>query len=150
MNIFASIFAHKAVAVATAASLALGTTSVAMAHKADVERHESHEDKSKSEVHQNKKAAVDIAIGTKGRTLVHGATVTGVSGSTISARSSWGTSVINWTVNTASATKFLLKGEGTTTISAIATGDTVNFDGTLATTSGQFTVDAHIVRDISR
>lgn len=145
MNIFASIFAHKVVAVAAAASLALGTSTVALAHnkdKNDVKKHETHQVKSTS--------SVDIAVGSKGRTLVHGATVTGVSGNTVQARTSWGTSVINWTVNTASTTKFLLKGEGKTTISSIAVGDTINFDGKLATTSAPFTVSAHIVRDTSR
>jgi hypothetical protein len=69
---------------------------------------------------------------TNGKALVRGAKVTSVSGSTINATVTWGSSTLNWTVNTDSATKYYNRLGNTGAFADIATGDSISFAGTIS------------------
>ncbi len=92
---------------------------------------------------------VDVAIGHDGKVHVKGATVTAVSGSTITATTQWGAPSMTWTLNTnASTTRFTAQGSGSTTISTIAAGDRISFEGKLATTTSGFVVNVKAVKEL--
>ncbi len=69
---------------------------------------------------------------TNGKTLVRGAKVTSVSGSTINATVTWGSATLNWTVNTDAATKYYNRLGNTGSFADIAAGDSVSFAGTIS------------------
>ncbi len=158
MNLFFNHAAQAFVGLAAAASLGLGGSVAAhniQAHsdtKADVEvgnqGDSPRSDKNEVKHSAAKPAMIDIAIGAKGRVLVHGATVTAVSTGSVSAKSTVGASSINWTLNTASA-KFIAKENSTTTLASIVVGDTVSFTGTLSSTTA-FAVDVWTLHDTTR
>jgi hypothetical protein len=89
---------------------------------------------------------VEVAISTNGSTLVRGAKVTSVSGSTINAATNYGSSKLDWTVTTDSNTEFA-SNNGGTGLSGIAVGDTVSFRGTLDQAVSGLTVKANVVKD---
>jgi hypothetical protein len=93
--------------------------------------------------------ALDVSVNANGRTVVHGATVTGVSSSTITATTAWGGTTVTWTLATNGSTKFLYKGGKVATNAVVVAGDKINFEGFLAAT-GAFTVNANSVRDLSK
>ena len=157
MNFFYEHLAHGVVGLAAVASLGLGggvaahTIQTHADSKARIEvRNEADKREHKEAKHSTNVAPkhVDITIGASGRVLVHGATVTGVSSTSVIAKSSIGVSVVSWTVNTGSA-RIIAKGDGTTTLGSIVVGDSVNFSGTLSTNSA-FTVNAGVLRDTTR
>ena len=69
---------------------------------------------------------------TNGKALVRGAKVTSVSGSTINATVTWGTSTLNWTVNTDGATKYYNRLGNTGVFADIVAGDSISFAGTIS------------------
>lgn len=91
---------------------------------------------------------VDVRFGANGRVMVSGAKVTGISGNTISASTTWGSAVFNWTVNTDANTKFNSRHEGKTSLADIAVGHTVSFSGTI-NGSSPLNVNAGNVKDWS-
>ena len=92
--------------------------------------------------------ATTVSIGNGGKVLVRGATVTGVSGSTITAKSAWGQSTLVWSVLTASTTSFVGK-DSQHTLASVVVGDTISFNGSLDTTVAGLVVRAKTVRDWS-
>ena len=161
MNFFYDHLVHGFVGLAAMASVGLGGSVVAQQVQAHAEGQvkvhvDSKVGTDKADKREHKEAKhtivapkpVDVIIGANGRVLVHGATVTAVSSTSVNAKSSIGVSVINWAVNTDSA-KIVAKGGGTTTLGTIAIGDTVNFAGKLSSTSA-FTVNASLLQDKTR
>lgn len=93
---------------------------------------------------------VEVNIGSNGGVLVRGAQVTGVSSSTIDAKTSLGASVLSWVVKTDGSTEFTTVGGANTGLSGIAVGDTISFRGTLDQAVSGLTVNAKIVKDWSQ
>lgn len=89
---------------------------------------------------------VEVMIGTNGGTLVRGAKVTSVSGSTINATTNYGSSKLDWTVKTDTNTEFAAN-KGGTGLSQIAVGDTVSFRGNLDQSVSGLTIQANVVKD---
>ncbi len=156
---FLNYVVHGAVGLGAMASVGLGGGVVAQhvqAHndieaKAHIEAKIDKEKGDKKEVKRpvTKPINITVAIGAKGRVAVHGATVTAVSGNTVTAKSSVNASSINWSVNTASAKVFAKGQRATTTLASVAVGDTVNFAGVLSS-SASFVVDASVLHDLTR
>ncbi len=90
---------------------------------------------------------VEVNIGSNGSALVRGAKVTSVSGSTIGADTSYGSSILNWLVKTDSTTKFTANKGSTTGLAHIAVGDLVSFQGSLDQAVSGLTVNAKAVKD---
>ena len=95
-------------------------------------------------------SGLTVSIGDDGRALVRGAEVTALSGSTITARTDWGSTELTWTVRTDSDTDFVRKNGSGTAISDIVVGDIVSFSGMLDEDAGAFTVDADTVKNWSK
>lgn len=106
------------------------------------------QDTAASSANSGTHTAVMVNINPAGRVLVRGAVVTGVSGSTISANTAWGSEVLSWSVSVASSTK-LVGNRGAAALADIKTGDTLAFSGPLDATAGNLTVNAQVVRDVS-
>jgi len=100
-------------------------------------------------------AGVLININPSGNVQVQGATVTALSGSTLTATTVWGSTVLSWTIVTSSSTQLVNNNKksddnrGLMTLADIKVGDTVNFQGSLATGNAGLTVNARVVRDQS-
>lgn len=94
-------------------------------------------------------STLEVHINDNGKTLVRGAKVTAVSGSVITATTTFGTNVMTWTVNTTSNTQFVRKFGGVSSTAEIQVGDFLSFSGMLSTTATGLTVDATIVKDWS-
>lgn len=92
---------------------------------------------------------VEVNIGANGGALVRGAKVTGVSGSTVNANTSFGASVMNWIVKTDSDTEFTADKGGASGIANIAVGDIISFRGTIDQAVAGLTVKAKVVKDWS-
>lgn len=89
---------------------------------------------------------VEVAISANGDTLVRGAKVTSVSGSTINATTNYGSSKLDWTVKTDGGTEFTAN-KGGSGLSQIAVGDTVSFRGSIDQAVSGLTVNAKVVKD---
>ena len=92
---------------------------------------------------------VEVNIGSNGNVLVRGAKVTSVSGATVNANTSLGSSVLNWIVKTDSETDFTAHKGGSNGIASIAVGDIVSFRGALDQSASGLTVQAKQVKDWS-
>lgn len=96
---------------------------------------------------------VMINIAPSGNVHVKGATVTAVSGNTVSAKTVWGSTTLNWTVNANSSTEILGnssgKGNGRIALADIKVGDLVNWSGMLDSSAAALTVNAQVLRDVS-
>lgn len=95
-------------------------------------------------------SGLTVSIGDDGRALVRGAEVTAVSGGTLTAKTSWGSSALTWTVRTDGDTDFVRKNGSGTALGDIATGDIVSFSGMLDEDANAFTVDADAVKNWSK
>ncbi len=93
-------------------------------------------------------STLEVSIADSGKTVVRGAKVTAVSGSTITAETVWGASSITWKAQTDSETQFIRKSGTNAGITDIAVGDYVSFSGMLVSGSS-FTVDADVVKNWS-
>ncbi len=92
---------------------------------------------------------VEVVVTGSGKPLVRGATVTAVSGSTITAATTWGGTTLSWSVVTDAATRFLGKEGNPVVFSDIAVGDIVSFAGSWNPGSS-LSVRASAVKDLSR
>ena len=144
MKIFENIFAHKVIAVATVATLAFGGAGVALAHDNNNGEGRNGEDRAPRAIMPH----VEIQINNGGHVSVRGATVTAISGNTITATTALGSTTLSWTVLTDSSTKFIAS--STNTIGAIAVGDAISFQGSMHGNATTLTVDAKVVKDLSR
>ncbi len=95
------------------------------------------------------KSGLEVQIGESGRVLVRGATVTGVSGNTITATTVWGSASVTWTVNASNA-QFVDRGGRNAGLADISVGDTVSFNGSLNTSASAFSVNATTVKNWSK
>ena len=94
-------------------------------------------------------STLEIHIGNDGKALVRGARVTGISGNTINAATSWGSLVVNWAVVTDGNTEFIRRYGGASQISEVSIGDYLSFMGPLDTTKTLLTVNAKTVKNWS-
>lgn len=91
---------------------------------------------------------LEVHITDTGKVLVRGAKVTAVSGNTISAETLWGSAVMTWSVLTDGSTEFIRRAGGKGSVSDIAVGDLISFQGTLQTSvASPLTVQAKIVKN---
>lgn len=95
------------------------------------------------------KKGVEVQIQESGRTLVRGATVTAVNGSTITASVVLGGTTLTWTAVTDGSTKFLDKNGRTGALNTVAVGNTISFSGSLTNASG-LSVKADTVKNWSK
>jgi hypothetical protein len=145
MNIFSSISGKVLLSVAAAGVVIAPLAAMAK----DNNKGSNGESENRSvSVTVSAKPQVDVSIGSQGRVVVHGATVTGVSSSTVTATTNWGGTTITWSVNTSNA-QITYKGGRDAQAGVIAAGDAINFEGTFAPT-GSFAVNAKTVRDLSK
>lgn len=98
---------------------------------------------------RNVGSTLETHIFDDGKVLVRGAKVTAVSGSVISAATTWGSLTLNWTVNTDASTEIVRKQGGRAAITEVSVGDYVSFQGMLVTTASTPTVQARIVKNWS-
>jgi len=98
-----------------------------------------------------------VHIGQNGKVEVHGAIVTGVSGSVITATTEWGSAKLTWTVDTASSTTFKDKSgrkggkskRQAVGAADVVVGNTIDFNGALDSSSTGLHVDARVVHNKS-
>ncbi|HRH31519.1 MAG TPA: DUF5666 domain-containing protein [Candidatus Paceibacterota bacterium] len=133
-----------------ALALAVGGVSIA---RADNDREKENRG---NDSHQNEREArlvgssLEVHITDSGKVLVRGAKVASVSGSTITATTTWGSVAMNWTVTTDSNTKLLRRYGGSSAMTEIAVGDFISFQGNLVTgTASPMTVLAKTIKDWS-
>ncbi len=94
-------------------------------------------------------STLEVHISNGGKVLVRGAVVTAVNGSTITATTTWGPSVMTWNVTTDGSTKLIRRFGGNSTITEIAIGDFISFQGTLTNGGTSMTVLAKTIKDWS-
>ncbi len=99
--------------------------------------------------HADSLPGIDVHIGAGGNAQVEGAKVTAVSGSDVSANTSFGSSVMNWLVKTDGNTEFAAKG-GVSGLANIAVGDVISFRGAIDQSVSGLTVKAKAVKDWSK
>lgn len=95
------------------------------------------------------RGGVGVFVGQNGIVHVLGAQVASISGSVVNAVSTFGSVVLNWTVNTSNSTKIFVGGSATSSVSAIHTGDKISFTGNASSTSSPLTVTARVIHDIT-
>ena len=95
----------------------------------------------------NTQTGKEIHISNDGTVLVRGATVTAVSGNTVTATTAWGSANVTWTLKTDNAEFLRMKGSGER--SDVVSGHMISFAGTLDQATGAFTVNAQVVKDWS-
>jgi hypothetical protein len=93
------------------------------------------------------KPASQVSIASSGQVIVKGATVTSVSGNTITARVAWGSMSFIWTVTTDGSTHFSPATSSSAALKAIKIGDTIAFTGDIDTSVYNPTVIASVVKD---
>ncbi len=99
---------------------------------------------------RNTGSSLEVHFYDNGSVLVRGAKVTAISGNVVNASMSWGSSVLNWTVNLSASSKVVRKFGGVASVSEIAVGDILSFQGNLDTTNtSPFTVNASTVKNWS-
>lgn len=91
-------------------------------------------------------AILGITIANNGLTYLKNATVTGVSGHTLTASISWGKADFPWTVETSYVTLFLLKSGTSGTLESIHVGDQVSITGMLEVNATEPTIKAKSIR----
>lgn len=92
--------------------------------------------------------AIALRIGANGMTDVRGAKVTGITGTTLSAVSTVGSTALSWTVQTDAATKFRAR-NGEIRFADIRIGDTLNFKGMIVGGGSVLSVQASSVTDVT-
>lgn len=105
-------------------------------------------DNHKKEAHNNG-TTLEVHINDNGSVLVRGAKVTAISGSIISASTTFGTSTIAWTIDASSISKVIRRYGGNGTIADVQIGDYISFNGALTTTASGFNVKATSLKDWS-
>lgn len=95
------------------------------------------------------RSGTSVAIGNNGGVLVRGAEVTAVSGSTVTARTTWGDTSVSWTVQTDGDTDFIDLGGDGSALADVNVGETISFSGYIDTDDGAFSVDADVLRNWS-
>ncbi len=107
---------------------------------------DNHGERAK-EVH-NAGSTLEVHINDNGKVLVRGAKVTAISGTTISAETLFAGSSISWVVDASATPKVIRRYGGNSSLSEIAIGDLISFNGTL-TATGAWNVKATSLKDWS-
>ncbi len=95
-------------------------------------------------------STLEVHIFDNGKVLVRGAKVTGVSGTVVSAYTTWGSVTLNWSVNSDAGSKVVRRYGGVSSVSEIAVGDFISFHGNIVTTSSSpIMVNADVLKDWS-
>lgn len=94
------------------------------------------------------RSGTGVFVGENGVVHVMGAQISAISGNIISAFTSIGNIVMNWTVNASSDTKIFAGGSKTATVADFKIGDTIAFSGTTSTSS-PLSVSAKKIVDIT-
>lgn len=102
----------------------------------------------KQEAHNNG-TTLEVHINDNGSVLVRGAKVTAISGSLISASTTFGTSSIAWTIDGSAVSKVTRRYGGNGTVADIQVGDYLGFNGSLTSTTTGFAVKATSLKDWS-
>ncbi len=105
-------------------------------------------DNGKKEAHNNG-TTLEVHINDNGSVLVRGAKVTAISGSIISASTTFGTSSIAWTIDGSGVSKVTRRYGGNGTVADIQIGDYISFNGSLTSTGTGFAVKATSLKDWS-
>jgi len=92
---------------------------------------------------------LEVSIRGNGNVLVRGAKVASISGSTVTATTTWGSANITWTIRATSSTTIIRYQEGRASLADVRVGDVISFSGTIDQTQGPFTVNAKVIRDWS-
>ncbi len=95
-------------------------------------------------------STLEVRIADDNSVTVRGAKVTAVSGSVITAQTSFGSTVLSWSIRTNADTRFAYRSDSSAALAAIIPGDYVSFSGMLNTSVSGLTVDAKLVKDWSR
>ena len=91
-----------------------------------------------------------ISIASSGQTIVRGARVTSVSGNVVTARTTWGSSTLSWSIRTSGSTKFYpADAISSDTLRAIQLGDIVSFSGERGMTGAGASARAASLKDDS-
>ncbi len=139
MNIITKIWRPAVAAAVTSALVALPAFVFAM---------ESTQTASTTIVVVPVQTSVDVHINANGHADIKGAAITSIGNSSIEVTTTWGGTVLNWTVNYASSTEFLYKGGRSASASVLGVGDVVNINGML--TGSGLTLNAKVIRDRSK
>ncbi len=102
----------------------------------------------RDEAHKNG-TTLEIHLNDNGTVLVRGAKVTAVSGSTINASTTFGSTSLAWVINTDSNTRFARKFGGVSAVSEVSVGDLISVTGSLDMTAATLTVKASTLKDWS-
>ncbi len=130
------------VALATAAAMALPAFAVADNDRGEKNDHDQREARMLG-------STLEVHINDNGTVLVRGAKVTAVSGNSITAVSSWGSTTLVWTVNVDANTQFVRRSGGASNVGEVTVGDSISFHGSLLTNSNGLVVSARVVKDWS-
>lgn len=102
-----------------------------------------------STTHADNGGGLQVNIGSNGGVLVRGAKVTAVSSTTVDAKTSFGSSVLNWIVKADNNTDFVSSDNAPIGIAHIQVGDSISFRGILDQAVSGLTVHAKIIKDWS-
>lgn len=94
-------------------------------------------------------STLEVHINNNGKVLVRGAKITSISGPTITATNTWGSTTMTWIVNTDTSTKSIRRYGGNSSLSEMSVGDYISFSGMLDTTASVLTVKADMIKDWS-
>jgi hypothetical protein len=119
---------------------------VSPAYATNDEHGDNRSDRAK-EVH-NVGSTLEVHISDNGKVLVRGAKVTAINGTTINADTLFGDSNISWVVDASATPKVIRRYGGNSSVSEIAIGDFISFNGTLNAT-GAWNVKATNLKDWS-
>jgi hypothetical protein len=153
MNLFTHAVVKRAIGLAAVASLIAAP--LAFAKQEDGRGADQNEDRGKGIVRMVENdprkvgSTLEVHINDNGKTLVRGAKVTAVSGGTITAATGWGAATITWTITVGGNTQFVPRGKGVFSVTDIALGDLISFNGMLMTTGPSLTVAADVLKDWS-
>jgi hypothetical protein len=103
--------------------------------------------KSSSSMEDKKRS--EITMESSGKITIRSATVTGISGNTITAQTTLGGAVLTWTISTDTSTQFINKNNRTLVYSDIVVGDVINVNGVMNSGS-TLSLKATTVRDTSK
>ncbi len=94
-------------------------------------------------------SAQQVTITNQGKVQLDGVKVTAISSPNLTATSTWGSTVLTWSIKTSADTKFVRRFSGGSSLGEISVGDLVSVKGSLDSSATQLTVNASWVKDWS-
>ena len=141
-HIYMTTFSKKILGGTLALALLMGGAATALADNNNDFGHNEREARSVG-------STLEVHITNGGKVLVRGAQVTALGTNSITATTTWGGTVMTWTVNTDGSTKYARRFGGNSGMSEIAVGDYISFQGSLTGTGSNMTVLAKNIKDWS-